>query len=129
MLSHSSGGPVGNSLHIASGRLAFWYYNGSWQYVQNGSLPMNNLNWYHCTWRMYYNGTTHRLSTHLNNTIDMDFDLVNDNGNESVNKIGGHWNTTNNFQGNIGMWMMYEKALTDAELTQNFNNTKSRYGY
>ena len=34
----------------------------------------------------------------------------------------------NNFNGNIGMTMMYNRKLSDAEILQNFNATRGRYG-
>jgi len=39
--------------------------------------------------------------------------------------IGG---VTNNFTGNIGAWRVYNRTLTDAEITQNFNALRGRYG-
>ena len=39
--------------------------------------------------------------------------------------IGG---VTNNFTGNIGAWRVYNRTLTDAEITQNFNGLRGRYG-
>ena len=39
--------------------------------------------------------------------------------------IGG---VTNNFTGNIGAWRVYSKNLSDAEITQNFNALRGRYG-
>ena len=34
----------------------------------------------------------------------------------------------NNFTGNIGAWKVYNKNLSDAEILQNFNALRSRYG-
>ena len=34
----------------------------------------------------------------------------------------------NNFTGNIGAWRVYNKNLSDAEIQQNFNALRSRYG-
>jgi hypothetical protein len=39
--------------------------------------------------------------------------------------IGG---VTNNFTGNIGAWRVYNKNLSDAEITQNFDALRGRYG-
>jgi hypothetical protein len=38
----------------------------------------------------------------------------------------GNWN--NFLNGSIGTSRLYTRALTDAEITQNFNITKSRFG-
>lgn len=39
--------------------------------------------------------------------------------------LGG---VANNFTGNIGAWKVYNKNLSDAEITQNFGALRSRYG-
>lgn len=34
----------------------------------------------------------------------------------------------NNFTGNIGAWKVYNKNLSDAEILQNYDALRSRYG-
>jgi hypothetical protein len=42
---------------------------------------------------------------------------------------GGYLNgVTNYFNGYIGAWKIYNRALTSTEVTQNFNALRGRYG-
>jgi hypothetical protein len=42
--------------------------------------------------------------------------------------IGGFWSSGEFFDGNIGPIRLYSQALSAAEVTQNFNAQKSRFG-
>lgn len=43
-------------------------------------------------------------------------------------RIGARWNNTYNFNGELPIFKIYNKALTSTEVLKNFNATKSRFG-
>ncbi len=43
-------------------------------------------------------------------------------------RIGARWNNTFNFNGELPIFKIYNKALTSTEVLKNFNATKSRFG-
>ncbi len=43
-------------------------------------------------------------------------------------RIGARWNNTFNFNGELPIFKIYNKALTSTEVLKNFNTTKSRFG-
>ena len=50
--------------------------------------------------------------------------------NHNVFIIGKNWRDNNNiFVGSIGAVYLYTKTLSQDEIIQNYNATKSRYGY
>ena len=55
--------------------------------------------------------------------------LVTDWGNSGTFEIGRFPNTNFEYDGKISLVQVYNRVLTTAEVTQNYNATKGRYGY
>jgi hypothetical protein len=135
LLSHYSGGPVNVCYQVSGGKMSYYYYTSSWQ-TATGITSVNTGTWKHLTWTkngtamvMYINGASD-LSTTLTGDIGGNFGCVGTNwgpGN-SVSYGAGTDTYGMVFGGSIGMVMYYNKALTAAEVLQNYNATKSRFG-
>lgn len=115
----------GTSLIISSSKVGFFYQGGSAVVFSSGTLIINN--WYYIT--ATYNGS---------NTVKFYINGVA----AGVSSISGSWSATNTYP-NIGTWyngsqypytgnisnvQIYNRALSDAEITQNYNTLKSRFG-
>jgi hypothetical protein len=125
--------------------IMFFYYTGEIRVqVNNGadgdaSIPFTSTGWNNIS--VVYDGTqtgnSNRLKLYLNGVLQtLNFGTYNvpsstSNINMSMCRIGEYSTSTNdvNFlNGSIGSSMLYTKSLTDAEILQNFNATKSRFG-
>lgn len=128
LLSHSSGGPVGNACLFQDGKIGFMYYGGlGWlvQYEPTASIEANKP--YMLTWSLS-GGPNYLMSLYVNGVLKHSFNLISDNGIETVNKIGGTWDGGNPYKGNIFSWYFYNKTLSQSEVTQNYNAQKTKYG-
>ena len=93
--------------------------SNSWTPANPGTAWMNVVSqWDGATRKIWYNGVlqaTDSVGTYLANNTDI--------------LIGLDFSGFSNYLiGNIGQVLIYNRALTPTELTQNFNSTKSRYG-
>jgi hypothetical protein len=93
--------------------------SNSWTPSSPGTNWMNVVSqWDGSTRNIWYNGVlqaTDSVGTYLGNNTDI--------------LIGLDFSGFGNYLiGNIGQVLIYNRALTPTELTQNFNSTKSRYG-
>lgn len=135
ILSHCSGGPVNLGYSINAGKMKYWYYDTQWR-TASGTASVNDGNWKYLVWAksgtsmtMYINGVSD--STHTLNT----------NVSGSLVSIGSLWGPCNSdsygagsdnygqcFIGSMALIKLYGKTLTAPEITQNYNNTKRRFG-
>lgn len=115
-----------------SGQHAFWLYvsnrlyaghNGNWSTVTgNTTLSLNT--WYFGAttynnttgWKLYLNGVEDGSS--INSTTFT--------GNQEI--LIGAYGAGNYYSGRIGLVQVYNRTLTAAEILQNYNATKKRYG-
>lgn len=104
-------------------------YNTAYATAQSG---WNNTTWYNIV--MTYNGAA-GIATYVNGTAGGTQAGAKQNPGStflSMGKpdgVGGYLNgVTNYFNGYIGAWKIYNRALTLAEVTQNFNALRGRYG-
>ena len=137
IISHCNGGPVNLAYKINAGKMAYEYYVSSWN-TYAGTTNVNTNTWVNCTWvksnltmTMYVNGVqTDTTSSLVGNTTG------------GLISIGSKWGPcysdsygagtdfyTSMFNGSIGALMLYgSKSLTAAEVRQNYNALKRRYG-
>ena len=115
-----------------SGQHAFWLqvsnklyagHNGNWSTVSgNTTLSLNT--WYFGAvtysnssgWKLYLNGREDGTSS----------DTTTFNGNQEI--VIGAYGAGNYYTGRISNVQIYNRALTAAEIVQNYNATKKRYG-
>lgn len=115
---------------FSNNTLIDFYYllNGSFQYVRITASNINNWNMYASSWdgstiRAYVNG-----SLVTSGDFPATFLAVNDNGSLLIGKDDTTIDSTRYLNGNISIAMQYNRALTDAEILQNYNAFKGRYG-
>lgn len=136
IISHCSGGPVNFGVSIASGRMKMWYYVSSWNTLLGTPTTVANGQWNYCVWVI--NGTNARLF--LNNNLT---DITTMVGTVSPNlqSVGSLWGPCNSdsygagtdgpqaiFNGQIGIIMVHNKALTDTEINTHWEIFKRRFG-
>jgi hypothetical protein len=105
--------------------LAVGYYNGAWR-TTTGITPTLN------TWTYYagtYNGTILRQYTNNAEVGTLSYSGTPQSGGEI--RIARRWDETaiasNFLRGNISVIRIYNRALSAAELLQNYNAQKGRY--
>jgi len=116
-----------------SGQHAFWLgatdrlragHNSQWSTVVSSTALVLN-NWYFGAvtfntttgWKLYLNGTQEATSSNLTTF----------NGNQEI-LIGAFSTGSNVFTGRIANVLVYNRVLTDAEIKQNFEALRGRYG-
>ena len=99
------------------------FYNGSWNKGTSVSTTLNT--WQHIVFtydktsmKTYSNGVLQGTVSETSNP---------DSGGDSV-RIGRRWDLSQYFPGNISVCKLYNKALTAAEVSQNFNALRGRFG-
>ena len=93
-----------------------------------GTIPFMNGNWYSCT--MTHDGTVNKM--YINGIFNVSINRT-WSGTSRWPTNGwnlGRDNNNNNqfFFGNISQCKIYNKALSDSEILQNYNATKTRFG-
>jgi hypothetical protein len=110
-----------------NGRIAVTGIN-TWIYESNSNIISQN-NWYNITY-VKQNNATVGGSLYLNGIlitpiVTTAYTITNNN---DVKTIGFGQSTTQYFNGNIAQVSIYNRALTAAEVLQNYNALKGRYG-
>lgn len=125
--SHYSGGPVNHGMYIdGSGKLAHAYYNGDWRYSGGTGAAVNTNNWTMVTYAMVAGSGTQR--TYVNGIADTTFTITGGHYSSQAGSIGILWGF-NYFNGYIGQVLEYSGTThTAAQVLQNFNATRQRYG-
>lgn len=135
ILSHCSGGPVGESYGFNGGKMFYQYYtNNAWQ-AATGTTSVNDGAWKNIVFAK--NGTN--MVMYINGVQDFTTTLVGS-VTSSINTIGSKWGPCNSdnygagtdsypvFSGSLATLMLHTKQLSASEVLQNYNNLKSRFG-
>jgi len=121
LISNNNSGPVSNAFGMASGKISYHSYLVSWT-QQLGNTTLNVGNWYNLIWV----NTSGSMVMYVNGVADSNsFTSTTSNGGP-INCIGKNW--ANSFSGRVATTQIYNRALTQTEITQNYNATKSRFG-
>ena len=119
----SRGNATGFTYQTAGGTLSYHWINA--QYTYSSGIDTTNQTWTMATLvvtptqaRWYLNGVLRnaRSTSHAASTFD----------NIYIGSDGGQLNRY--YNGRIAMVQLYNRALTDTEILQNFNATRGRYG-
>ena len=107
-------------------RIEMWHSNGGTTGGVSAPIALPLTTWAYLT--MTFDGTNIKMYQNavLVKTISFPGDIRTD-INTPLN-IGGRYATGEFFDGNIGPIRLYSQALSAAEVTQNFNAQKSRFG-
>jgi hypothetical protein len=134
-LSHCNGGPVGESFGLNAGKMYYLYYTTSWQSA-TGTSSVNDGNWKNIVFTK--NGTA--LVMYINGVQDYSTTMT---GSKTslLNCIGSKWGPCYSdsygvgtdsygsvFNGTLAILMAHTKQLSAAEVLQNYNNLKRRFG-
>jgi hypothetical protein len=136
LISHCSGGPVNLAYGFKSGKVWYQYYTSAWQ-EWSGTSSVNTGTWKNVAW--VKSGTT--MTTYINGVQDATTTLVGNTTGPLI-AIGCKWGPCNSdsygagtdsygsmFNGTISNLMLYpSKTLTAAEVKQNYDALKGRYG-
>lgn len=104
------------------------FYNGAWRNVGTGHTPTLG-SWYH--YAGTYDGSTVTLYVNVSTTYTLSYSGTPQSG--GAVRIARRWDdvdniTTNFVDGVIPVVRIYNRALSSAEISQNFNAQRSRYG-
>ena len=134
LLSHCNGGPVGVIFGVNGGKMEYNYYNSAWLSAFSTSLVNNGV---------WHNIAFAKSGTILNMYIDGILDSSQNVASQSFNikSIASGYGPCNSegygpgtdsywsvFPGYIGVISVYEKQLSQSEISQNFNALRGRYG-
>lgn len=123
VMSNSSGGPVYSMMGVNSGRIVYWtYQNNAWS-QKLGVRTVNDNNWHVLTW---VNNSNFTMDMYVDGSFDSNVANSTSGNNNPVDRIGGSWSAQ--FIGSIASVSRYTRALSAAEVQQNFNALRGRYG-
>ena len=130
LMSNSSGGPVSNvfGAHGSNPKIFYMNYDGAWK-DHYGNTTLSTNNWYMLTWVNYVGASASQgtMKMYVNGVADSSvFNSYTTNGGP-CNVIGKRWGGTP-FNGKISGVSINTKSLSDAEVRQNYNATKGRFG-
>jgi hypothetical protein len=116
-----------------AGELASWFFDTGGVYrphKSNGNCVLNLNEWNFCVWRFSdavgYTYNLFNSDGSVNNTSSATQSIRKDSTSQFT--IGRWRGGTYYFDGNISGINFYDRKLTDAEVLQNYNATKSRFG-
>lgn len=117
---------AGNSLYFSN------LVGGTQSTIQTASnLSLNT--WYHATFTTSYSGTNTTMKIYTNGTETATGTFAGVQGNYSYKFMVGDGNNGSDtswypFQGRVSNVKVYNRTLTEAEIKQNFNATRGRFG-
>jgi hypothetical protein len=124
VLSNISGGPVYSMMGVNSGKIVYWtYQNSAWAQKLGIGKTVNDGNWHMLTWVNYSNNT---MDMYVDGLLDSNVANSTSGNNNPVDVIGRSW--AGYFPGSIASLTRYNRALSAAEVQQNFNALRGRYG-
>ena len=129
LFSHCSGGPVNLGYGMANNKMIYWYYDTIWN-TKSSTASINDGNWKHIVWAKT-GGTT--MNMYIDGVLDSTHTITNVSG--TVNTVGALWGPcdaspsySQTFDGKIANFMHYNTGLTTAQVLQNYNAQKFRFG-
>lgn len=114
---YTVGDNVGLEYEVSSKQIYMW--NGS---VNRANTTFNINTWYHVTWTSQSGSTI----VYVNGVLDNSFGTFRGIGNGFWNI--GYFGAGRRMKGNLGLMRIYSKVLTAAEVAQNFNAQRDRFG-
>jgi hypothetical protein len=127
LFSHWNGGPVGNAFAISSGKAAYYYYDGQWNYVTSTGVTVATNNWVHIAYtRPALN--TGSMKIYVNGVLDYTFAPRIAWGGYSMGCLGCVWGPGQFLTGKIGMCLIYNDEHTITQVQQQFSANRLRYG-
>jgi hypothetical protein len=129
LFSHWSGGPVYNGFGLVNGYLQYTYYNSShgWNYSPQSTTYVANNNWVYVTYSTGASATS-TFTFYVNGVAAGTFTPVGDGiGSGNMGSFGMYWGW-GFYSGYMATCSIHNSQLTQAQILQNFNSTRQRFG-
>jgi hypothetical protein len=124
VLSNSSGGPVYSMMGVNNGKIVYWtYQNAAWAQKLGVGKTINDNVWHFLSWVNYSNYT---MDMYVDGALDSNVANSTSGNNNPINIIGASWAAA--LSANIAQVSIYNRALSAAEVSQNFNMMRGRFG-
>jgi hypothetical protein len=124
VLSNQSGGPVFSMMGVNSGKIVYWtYQNNAWAQKLGVGTTVNDGNWHLLTW---VNNPNNTMAMYVDGVLDSNVANSTSGNNNPIDMIGSSWAAK--FAGSIPVVQIYNITLTAAQVAQNFNAYRGRYG-
>lgn len=107
------------------------YVNATQQTMYSTGVTMNNNTWYHLAFTTSYDGTNTTAKIYINGVLNNTATQTGAQGSQAYPFTIGTWypaGTDYPFNGSIDRVRVYNRTLTDTEISQNFNAQRSGYG-
>ena len=118
-----SGGTDAHAFWLGGGNTLKMGHNGSW-YLAQTTTTMSLNQWYFVAGTF---NTTDGYKVYHNGVLEGSSNNVNTWSTSANDTYIGAFSAANNFSGKINNVMVYNRALTDSEIMQNFNALRGRY--
>ena len=123
VLSNSSSGPVYSMMGVNNGKIVYWtYQNSAWAQKLGIGKTINDNNWHFLSWVNYLNYT---MDMYVDGSLDSNVANSTSGNNNPINIIGASWAAA--FSANIAQVSVYNRALSAAEIQQNYNALAPRF--
>jgi len=121
-LSHMGSGPVYCIMGTTGTTLTYYHYNGGF-YFKNGTTNILDNIWHQAV----FVNTANTMIIYLDGVVEKaSFDSTVSGPSNLVNGFGGSWIGT--FTGNLANFMYYNTNLSAAQVLQNYNAQKHKFG-
>jgi len=121
-LSHMGSGPVYCLMGTTGTTLTYYHYNGGWIFENATTNVLDNV-WHQAV----FVNTANTMIIYLDSVVEKaSFDSTVSGPSNLVNGFGGSWIGT--FTGNLSNFMYYNTNLSAAQVLQNYNAQKFRFG-
>lgn len=128
LFSHYSGGPVYNGFGLVNGYLQYTYYNNAgWNYSPQSTTYIANNNWTYVTYSTG-DGPTSTFTFYTNGVASGTFTPTSNGiGSGNMGSFGMYWGW-GFYNGYLAHCSVHNVQLTQAQILQNFNSTRQRFG-
>jgi hypothetical protein len=128
LFSHWSGGPVYNGFGLNGGYLQYTYYNNAgWNYSPANNSLVNTNNWTYVTYSTGATATS-GFKFYVNGVDSGGFTPTSDGvGSGNMGSFGRYWGW-GSYTGYMTHCTVHNTQLTAAQILQNFNATRQRFG-
>jgi hypothetical protein len=105
--------------------------SGTQRNLYSTGITVQNNTWYHLTFTTEYDGTNTLMKIYINGVFNNSASFLGSQSNEGANLTIGDGRNTSTwypFDGKVSNVKVYNRTLTAAEVLQNYNATKGRFG-
>jgi hypothetical protein len=123
LLSHMGSGPVYCLMGVSNSVLIYYHYNAGWL-TKTATTNVADDNWHNAV----FVNTGNTMTIYLDGVLEKSsFSSTTTNPNSYVNSLGGSWEG-GFFNGSLSTFMYYNTNLSAAQILQNYNAQKFRFG-